>query len=1035
MQTTELKTDKTIATDIKSTAEKNKTQNNTAQLNRQSALNYLQTLAKERPDVSEGLQRTLSSLHSNLSKDIECSDKVLRSQGQNGSSDTPYTNLSGKLIDRDKNLQDSTAKLLSTAEGFVRGRDASATLKKAFNDLPLSLKEGSSTGNAIAKAVTEALAELSCHKTMGAGLIRDLSVRGIYLSADEPSIKQKNATTRLLSSTVSFIKNNSHDVLKHIAIYDGNDAPDEAGEAVVQNSKEPSLRSSALQNDRNNDTYLDIFKKNNTDPNENNTLPSEPSERIKQIIARAAEKARRSNLIRTESSVKNSSGNDNTAQNTTNLRELASRASSLERQFRIERQKIAEGGKLPDPAQYPDDQNAKKTETTMSKVSSNTLNVAASGNSPSSKISNLDNAQVKISYSAVQSSFFGSMASVPGMDLPLQDFNADELKTFAAVSEAQVLSSKHVISQVLSEQQRLMSEDGDSTALADPNENIGNNSNTQSSAVSNLKTDPAMKTLEQDNSDNASKLKNTSSQEKSDQEVSADSLKKNITCEQATLSVSEGKSEDAVATQTDTAEKKDSEIKDEESVFAPLAKEDEVNPQINAKVQDYDVESTASSDKKDTANVAVNESTVTKDIIKENDPRIKDSLKTNQNNVSLSEMALANAKALDASALPSNISQEIDSEEINTTHLQSNTEPKRGDINESLTVKDSDAYIDDAENITLSAPLPSVASSVTTGGSMPIPEQSKIEVATANSEGGLFRKIASLFSKNSNENAVQKTQSIAASEVSLKVPSMNTPFDVYLKSLSAVASDSTLAESIKKEALELKNKLLSPLSDLTAADSWLSFVTGPMSPQSPRAIALQQWAFLLLCLRFKQLGKNVAGFLKKKNLSSLDDALDALADTSDDVKKRLEKLCSESLEQISRLQKRDENTHPLLNRPLPLPPSYDGGKEGALMIRKSEDEQKNVWHLTFQFDLKALGAIEIKAVAAFPEIRLSFATETLEGLKAVQNHSVELAQTLENLGFEPKASAPRLGRIRPLSGSHDEKGLADDPAAGISLEI
>ena len=318
---------------------------------------------------------------------------------------------------------------------------------------------------------------------------------------------------------------------------------------------------------------------------------------------------------------------------------------------------------------------------------------------------------------------------------------------------------------------------------------------------------------------------------------------------------------------------------------------------------------------------------------------------------------------------------------------------------------------------------------------MPIPQESKIEATTASSEGGLFKKIASLFSRNSNEATVTQTTSIAASEVSLKAPSMNTPFDVYLKSLNIVAADTTLPENVRKEAADLKSKLLSPISDLATADSWLSFVTGPLSPQSPRAVALQQWAFLLLCMRFKQLGKSVSGFLKNNSFSPLDDALEGLIDNSDESKNKIEKLTHEALDQISRLQKRDENAHPLINRFIPLPPSYDGGKEGGMMIRKADTEDKPVWHLTFQFDLENLGAIEIKAVASFPEIRISFATETLEGLKAVQNHSVELAQTLEQMGLEPKASAPRLGRIRPLDGDREEKALDQDPSSGISLEI
>ena len=1059
MQTTELKTEKNTATGIKNNAEDTKNQQINAQLNRLSAQNYLQNLARERPHVGEGLQRTLNSLHANLNKSLVLSDEELKALANKGCQDLPYTNLSCKLIDRDKNLQDTAARLLSTADSFVRAKDSSSNLKKVFQDLPATLREGSDTGNALAKAVTEGLATLGSHKNMGAGLIRDLSVRGIYISADEPGNGEKNAATRVLKSTVSFIRDNSQDILKELKGYAGSaesivkaEPYASKEESDLQSSQNASLKASA---GKDNSTYLDIFKKNSDLQNENIPLSSEPSERIKQIIARAAEKARRSNLIRTESSNKNSANNtsyDN--KGSSKLRELASRASSLERQFRSERQKIAQDGKLPDPAPSPDE----KTGLSMQSITSqDNLNTLKSNNAAASNISNLNNAQVKISYSAVQSSFFGSLATVPGMDLPLQDFNQDELKAFAAVSEAQALSSKRVISQVLSEQQRLMAEDGanknvaDSTVPASDDQNLNEDETTAAKAV-----DDTVKVK-----DGALKDGNTD-KIKEDTEINNNAhdpaLKKNAISEQKQafdeqnnteedLSIKAGnKAQEAQSADKRAADPEDLQISAENDSAYVSSK---VNSAEDSSQDPDQVQKAPPADEKRAADTAFNafirDTAFADDVELKNDIPLKGVADKNANDqaaqdTKLSQMAVANAKALDDSR-SQNISRQqdeipdlIQSSTDSASHVKTMVKDEIPDRNKD-TLADTDKFREKSFDNIAAGPLPSVASSVTTGGSMPIPEQSMIEGTTADSEGGLFRKIAALFSKEGNDSVKSNTQSIAAAQVSLKAPSMNTPFDVYLKSLNAAAADNSLPESIKKEALELKKKLLSPLSDLTAADSWLSFVTGPMSPQSPRAIALQQWAFLLLCMRFKQLGKSVSGFLKKKSLTALDDILEGLVDKSDESRGKLERLCDETLEQISRLQKKDENAHPLLNRALPLPPAYDGGKEGALLIRRTQEDQKNVWHLTFQFDLEKSGAVEIKAVAAFPEIRISFAADTLAGLKAVQDHSVTLAQTLESLGFEPKASAPRLGRIRPLAGVSDEKHPLDDPATGISLEI
>ncbi len=341
-------------------------------------------------------------------------------------------------------------------------------------------------------------------------------------------------------------------------------------------------------------------------------------------------------------------------------------------------------------------------------------------------------------------------------------------------------------------------------------------------------------------------------------------------------------------------------------------------------------------------------------------------------------------------------------------------------------------------------PLPSAAAFVKRGGNMPIPEQSKPELSGVIKDGGLFSKLAALFTKSAPEPAVNNSKPVLMTpEISAGNALMRAnPLDHFMKALSLAAQNPVLPKELRREAKTLSSKLLDPISDLSSANGWLSFVQGPMSPDSPRAVAMQQWAFLLLCLRYKQLGKSVNSLLKKSKAGdlNLDDALDDMLLNHPDSKDDIENLSKETLSQIARLQnKPGDNNNPLLMRYLPLPPTYEGGREGSLFINKEQrPQQKAVWHLSFNFDLKDLGWVEIKAAACLPEVKLSFATEKLQGLKAVQDHVDDLTASLAKLGLEPSASAPRLGSLSMLPQKEEKaevKAQPQEPATGISVQI
>lgn len=1122
MQTSELNIQKTSAKGEARTATSN-TKTVRPALNDKAAGVFLQKIAVERPAVSEGLQRTLNSLHASLSATLNGSAEDLKnadvSQAQG-----PLARLSKKLIDRDPALQEKTARALSSSEAPVPSRDASAVLGKSLAQLPSCLHEGSETGDALARAVTGSLSDLSDHGSMGAGLIRDLAVRGIYITEEPLSLKNRSAAERVLNSTAAFIQSNSPQTLSSLK--------KEVPQGAASVEKAPSLKAdhnhisgdpdAYLQN-----TYNDIFKRKASSPENikaenfpqdnrpdlktasNAELPkteADPSRRIKQIIEKAADTVRRGNLSRTSAGQNDdSSASPNTkTQSATPLRELASRASTLERQFREERQRMLQEGNIPADDETASTQKAQVTNSSEADANTNVPikdQKTYEKNTSSDGISfkDLNKAQVKFSYSALQNSFYGGISSVPGMDLPVEDFNSAAVQDFVAASQAHELSSKRVLNTVLQEQRELLNKsDGavknDQTST-DPvagkkEQNDGSDDSLKNTPASKDTPDKALKNDVNErpasSSDTAVKKEALSS---SEDEIVADDgqntdetapavkegdLKKEATALDAdpdkTATDVEREIDASKQPNADEAETtKKSDLK-EEATTAPAIQPTYDNHVIIKDTSAKDIEldhstvnaSSSASDAVDqtpsSVHGSVTEDPMPKDILR--DELIgKDYRNIKPSDFSqnvLSKQAVESVKA-DENAQKTTLSN-ADGSKNGILSPDVDGKPGRDGILNFLTPagKEADAGNKDAivsPNLDYSAPkikaadplnsaqvLPSAASSVTTGGDQPLPEESIPDLTVATKEDGLFKRIASLFSRSDNaDNKANIINSQMAAEVSVKVPMLkNSPLDVFMQTLTAASSNLTLPAIVRKQALQLKDKLSAPLSDLTAVDNWLSFVTGPMSPSSSRAAALQQWAFLILCLRFKQLGKNVSSFIKKNDLKGFDEALEDLLLPSPDSKEKIADLSSETLQQIASLQqqKRTPDGFSLLDRFIPLPPSYEGGREGGMMIRKDQDKEgKNVWHLSFQFDLEKLGALEVKAVAALPEVRISFAAETLEGLKAVQSNCMSLKENLEQMGLEVKNSAPRLGRIQPLSGERERKPLDPSPATGISLEI
>ena len=313
------------------------------------------------------------------------------------------------------------------------------------------------------------------------------------------------------------------------------------------------------------------------------------------------------------------------------------------------------------------------------------------------------------------------------------------------------------------------------------------------------------------------------------------------------------------------------------------------------------------------------------------------------------------------------------------------------------------------------------AAAITQGQSEPIPEKSVVDnVADVKEKTGFFSKIASIFGKKVVEtpNKTEETVSnaVATAPNLMNLISKGSPLDSLMYTLKVQANNTALPDALREEAKNYLNKLENPIDDLPSVANWLNFTSGPMSPTSPQALALHQWAFMLLSIRFAQLGKSVDKFLKK-DVDLMEDRFDAtLEEMKESIaakgKNNIPSLLDETLEQIVRYQNPSKDNLPLLFQYIPLPPTYDGGREGGFNARPVvEEDGKKAWHLNFVFDIEKLGPIEIKAEAKLPELKLSVVASTFNGLQKVQEALPTLKEKLQDLGITTRNATARMGKV------------------------
>ena len=1020
----------------KSTAQK-------AVLNLNSSKKCLEIISRQVGLLPKDVNKAFNSLQTNLNiyiKDPSQAKDVVAEPNQAKAS--PLYTLTTKVINRDLKLADRISQDLSNVNRLVRTKDVSAVLLSKVAKLPQVLKEGSPLGDALGKVVLESAVALTNQKNMGAGLERDLAVKNVYLQEKSLSIRQTQAVQKTLSASLAYIESNQPEILA--TIKESVEPPKEAHKNSTAYVMTRYLRK-ALNEFPEDSTYLDMFKQKKTEAGDGNgdELSEITSKRIHDLIAKAAKTARDGNLIPTGHEIREANSqskiqalssvrslnpqeiakeaNNQSDPTQLSLSQLAARAAKLQEQFRIERQRMVAEGKLPDPAQMPEPPKAptkpnlpKVSETldnnetdeslsaqerviqALSKAAKRSSIVASSLNAlnneknETTKVSDtLLSSSVKISYKAIQNPNFGQLDAAPGMTIPVADFKLQQIADASQVSD---FSSPRTLSEVLKQQSQL-------NEMKDHN---------------NVKEEVL---------DNAPKEDISSDKENADlngEYIDKTESNKNQLIDDSSLNLDDEKASDFDSTK-EAPQNTEYEANIDQNSLPDEILSDNQTSSDSVAISDDDLEKNFTSQ----GNVLLNQNSNNTDLDISNKSS-PDEVYLNKTSINLGKLTEAQAYAQsEIEKAQSNKAQNILENTIPLDELENNTKPSDAVLDEkSQAIAQSATQInpkaDSLGQTTLTTPA---AAAITSGGANPLPKKSVIENQSLPKESGFFTKIANIFGHKDN----QISSSNGISKTLVDINNLNqSPLDTLLTKLQEKAQNESLATPIRESASKLIKALNEPVANLPSVQNWLNFTSLPLSPSSPQAIALHQWAFLILSLRFSQLGKSVQKFLKENNKDeNLDKKLAVINKNFPKKDETISDLIEDTFAQIDRLQKlseKEDENHPL-GPYLPLPPQYDGGNEGSLSLERfKDDDEKDGYHLKFKFDLKDLGPIEIRATLKHPELKLNIITQNLKTLQKVQELLPTLTSNLQNLGLTTRPPSVRLGHVSSTNQDENDKG-------------
>jgi hypothetical protein len=259
----------------------------------------------------------------------------------------------------------------------------------------------------------------------------------------------------------------------------------------------------------------------------------------------------------------------------------------------------------------------------------------------------------------------------------------------------------------------------------------------------------------------------------------------------------------------------------------------------------------------------------------------------------------------------------------------------------------------------------------------------------------------------------------------------NMPMENMISTLGRIINDGKITPEIKEMAQNIQQAMTNPLGDLQSVAEWLGFVSAPMSASGPRAEAMQQWALLLLSIRFRQVGKNIDKFTKTDQFKRLIQNAQIGEDES-----WPKNSLNQTLTQIERLQNNNQSSPYPIPSYIPLPPVYNKGREGSLMIEHQKHDNNEIeWKLNFFFDIEKLGAIQVRSSIRVPEIKLVIVTERLEALQKVNKTINHLTDRFADYGLSVSNVSTRLGTVYPPNPTSPQAENAIIDKDGLSLKI
>ncbi len=987
-------------------------------VNVSAAYSYLSVLTREQGHLPQEIADAQSSLQrhiATLASDPE------RAQNANPTPEQkPLLDLVSRILLRDLDLQEQVATSLTSRSHVVKTSEAVDELKSYVGTLPRVFQESNEPGRALMRYLCEIMVNYSTNDNISPATTRQLAKEKIF--APEGTLTQKGAhiLSKLLDATVEFIRENQPDVIASLG---------REGVQVLSYSDRKAALSSFLEravSSLSDDAIVKLSQ--NEDPSFEDEVSKEMAIRVKDLIKRAAEIAKEGNLITSEdpevttaSELKNASEADILASQ--------SEGNELTPEEIMTKQKVAELAKRlavqakeintapTSTTTESTDVNAKSSDNVMREAVAETLTEAIKNTSDE----DLNDAR--------------NIKSDIDLQKEFEKFRDEENSGGRSnINDPETLKITEMLSSA--------------AAAAKANEIMGNTNNSEipldmpkiindqipdevveSVVVPNLEASEAL--------DSSTTPVNSGVAQDTEGEPSLYPKNKQINAvfDMLNTALNEGASPDIVE-KTDTTMPAvneepvlNTDLPDDLNTLAPNANENEqvlLNIPVDAENPEMDFSDDLSkmnnpqnvvpdvlnviNDAVDNPvdNIVVNNdepltpnvqtSVVTEpdeSLVKEFNQVVSDAdMLRNESPITFDEVVKPVNNGTASSGIPQEVSQVDDSFDATNNGKLANLEKNVASL--------AEQEINNPANASEEPIFPKDQAL----------DNSNVATNEGSEETGEEKKgILARFTSFIGRGAKVAPQQVQANPEPVPLQNVkNVTMEGLMRSFSSIAGNNNVTPEVRQMASSIHDAMMNPLGDLQAVSEWLGFMNAPLSATGSRAQSMQQWALMLLSIRFRQLGKNIEKF---SHTESFKEMLKNIAAGSDD--NWSSDALKHTLTQIERLQQMSQDDDiPGLPSYIPLPPSYEEGREGGLLISHEDNaDNEREWHLSFFFELPDLGPLQIRAALKVPELKVNIVTEKLKALEKIKSTSETFRKHLSDCGFDVSSISSRMGTIYP----------------------